>query len=239
MANAKNYRPVEEGGSLWTISKPSPWLLPQRKQMDSLIRQETIMANTNRKKELDLKKNGKGNLKAESYPALLREDLPAYPIYRRPRYRRFEDMSLEEMFEFARYFRRSKRSQDDIARSGAYQLETCAPIPRGMDREKEKDRLAKIMTYGTEEAEELLQPYKPTNNESYNSSTTNTSSAQVDEFEELIEEIEEREQFLHQMHQIGLDKETQQRVTAEVIEILVKLKNLDPVRYEALSNDYR
>ncbi|OQV15209.1 hypothetical protein BV898_10593 [Hypsibius exemplaris] len=66
--------------------------------------------------------HGRANMKAENFTAILREDTPAYPVYIRRRRKTLEDMTVEELFQMAKHFRRSKRSQDEIEQSGAYSL---------------------------------------------------------------------------------------------------------------------
>ena len=80
-----------------------------------------------------ISESGKSNLRADSFTSLLREEVPAYPVYIRPRRKTMGEMSVEEIFELARNFRRSKRSQNDIVGSGAYDIQNEVPRCKSKD----------------------------------------------------------------------------------------------------------
>lgn len=103
-----------------------------------------------------------------------------------------------------------------------------------MDRDKEKDRLAMIMTYGPEAGEALATHYVQ-----LSPKVANEREAESNEFEDrkqkppgsippcktlwrfgtVIDEIGEREEFLQRMEKVGLSKEHRERIEQEVVEV--------------------
>ncbi|GAU87729.1 hypothetical protein RvY_00535 [Ramazzottius varieornatus] len=170
--------------------------------------------------------NGKANLRADSFTSLLREEVPAYPVYVPPRRKGLNDMSVEELFELASHFRRSKRSQDAIMGSGAYDVRNEVARYKVMDREKEKRRLQTIMLFGREavdipsEVKSLKRPPSPV-----------TPPA---EFDQLIEELEERQNFLDQMKSMGRESFYREKISQEVVEILNRMRLVNKEKYNQM-----
>ncbi|CAI9728474.1 Hypothetical predicted protein [Octopus vulgaris] len=116
-----------------------------------------------------------------------------------------------------------KRTRQTMEAMGAYKIDSYRPKPGKFFSEKEKEKLANLMTYGKEEniprPKVLLR--KPKIEEEFED---------VDRFEELQQEIEDRRTFLEEMKTLGQDKKYRTIIETEISQKVREMEIIDKQR---------
>lgn len=113
-----------------------------------------------------------------------------------------------------------KRTKDTIEAMGAYDQPTYRPHPGKCYYEKEKQKLANIMTYGKDMQKWQRQEPKPKPKE----------PEEIDRFEELQNEIEERYVFLQEMESLGRGKKYKAMIQTEISQRIHEMEMIDKKR---------
>lgn len=116
-----------------------------------------------------------------------------------------------------------RRTQDDIRRSGAYDVEPFVPKCPKASVEKEKARLQSLMTYGreTDLPDPLIKP-KPAPQQKKEP----TLPSLEDRFQIVLNEIQERSSFQNEMADLGQADRYRGKIQAEISQRVRELEQL-------------
>ncbi|KAK3089632.1 hypothetical protein FSP39_005217 [Pinctada imbricata] len=123
-----------------------------------------------------------------------------------------------------RSYKPAIRTKDQMEAMGAYEKPDYTPMPntKGIDVEKQKERLANIMAFG-----EDIDPKKKKKPVPQREPTEFT---EVDRFDELQLEIEERRKFLNDMEKVGQGAKYKNIIETEISQMIREMEVIDKKR---------
>eukprot|EP00050_Salpingoeca_kvevrii_P014176 m.33243 g.33243 ORF g.33243 m.33243 type:complete len:177 (+) comp5602_c0_seq1:253-783(+) len=129
---------------------------------------------------------------------------------------------------------KGRRTQAEIAESGAYERETFSPGARGTDRAALKSQLQDVMSFGKETAEAKKRvlankaPRAPAA-----AAKKKQKEQKGDEFDAVVAEIEDRKAYLEKMGS-KLPRDEVTRLRTEISQRVRQLEDIDRRRNEEL-----
>ncbi|XP_022905152.1 UPF0193 protein EVG1 homolog [Onthophagus taurus] len=110
-----------------------------------------------------------------------------------------------------------KRSREAIVGSGAYDVPPFVPDHSKEDREKDKERLQKIMAFGKPNEREIIIKKKK----------APQPKKQLNKFDLIVQEIEDRQNWLKEIEELGEGHQYRDLINMQIQE---KLRELDQLK---------